>query len=491
MTKVQERRVVSVPRLPSLVTSYEINYYFASLIYMNKLRKIAVLAVVLVLGMSLSAQNTNADKVVAIVGDNIILNSEIEIQYYQQLQNNQGLPLDSNARCRILDNLILDKMFLAQANLDSLTVSQDEIDGELDRRVKYFMSMFGSKEKMEEYYGKSVLEMKEDFTEDIKNQLLSDKMKGKIFTGMKVSPQEVRDFFAKIPKDSVPYFNSELQLGQVVMFPKVTDEEKEVARKKLEKIRKDIEGGADFSLQAILYSEDPGSASDGGNLGIIERGELVPEFEAVAYKLDEHKMSDIVETPFGFHLIMVDEKRGNKLKLRHILIKPKTSYSDLVAVKTKIDSIQHELSVDSMSFREAVAGYSDDEASKLNGGLITNPKTQSTYFEKADVDGTLIFTLDRMKVGTFSEVLPYSFTDKTGERKEGYRIIYLKSESKPHKASLDTDYSKIQSAAKQKKQLDELNKWISLNKGHIYIKIDDSYKNCGPLKRWQGAGTED
>ena len=384
---------------------------------MNKLRKIAVFAAVMVLGLSLSAQNNNADRVIAIVGDNIILNSEIEIQYYQQLQNAQGVALPDDTRCRILDNLLLDKMFLAQANLDSLTVTQDEIDGELDRRVKYFMSMFGSKEKMEEYYGKSVLEMKEDFTDDIKNQLLSDKMKGKIFTGLKVSPQEVKEFFAKINKDSIPYFNSELQIGQVVMYPKVTEEEKEIARQKIEKIRKDILGGADFSLQAILYSEDPGSASDGGNLGIIERGELVPEFEAVAYKLDEHKMSEIVETPFGYHLIMVDEKRGNKLKLRHILIKPKTSYTDLIAVKGKIDSVQHELSVDSMSFREAVSGYSDDEQSKLNGGLITNPKTQSTYFEKADVDGTLIFTLDRMKVGTYSEVLPYSFTDKTGEKK--------------------------------------------------------------------------
>lgn len=454
---------------------------------MKKIRRTVVFAVLLVLSLNLSAQSSNADRVVAIVGDNIILQSEIEIQYYQLLQNAQGLALDSDTRCRILDNLVLDKMFLAQANLDSLTATQDEIDGELDRRVKYFMSMFGSREKMEEYYGKSVIEMKEDFTEDIKNQLLSDKMKGKIYAGMKVSPQEVKEFFAKIPKDSIPYFNSELQLGQIVMYPKVTDEEKETARKKLDKIRKDIQGGADFSLQAILYSEDPGSASDGGNLGIIERGELVPEFEAVAYKLDEHKMSDIVETPFGFHLIMVDEKRGNKLKLRHILIKPKTSYADLVNVKNKIDSVQHQLSVDSMSFREAVVQYTDDEASKTNGGLITNPKTQSPYFEKADVDGTLIFTLDRMKVGTYSEVLPYSFTDKTGEKKEGYRIIYLKSESKPHKASLETDYSKIQSAAKQKKQQEELVKWIALNKSHVYIKIDDAFKNCTLMKKWLGA----
>ncbi len=443
-----------------------------------------MLALCLLPFLTASAQQS-ADRVVAVVGDNIILQSELDVQYYQQVQNAQGAPLDPvETKCRILDNLLLDKMFLAQANLDSLTVTQEEIDGELDRRVKYFMSVFGSKEKMEAYYGKSVAEMKEDFTDDIKNQLLSDKMKAKVFTGLKVSPQEVYEFFSKIPKDSIPYFNSELEIGQIVMFPKVTDEEKEVARKKLEKIKKDIEGGADFSLQAILYSQDPGSASDGGSLGIIERGELVPEFEAVAYKLDPHKLSDIVETPFGYHLIMLDERKGNKLKLRHILIKPQTSLADLTNVKDKIDSIQHQLSVDSMSFREAVANYSDDENLKLNGGLMVNPKTQSTYFEKSEVDGTLIFTLDRMKVGQYSEVLPFSNMDKTGEKKEGYRIIYLKSETKPHKANPSTDYSKIQSAAKQKKQQDALANWIGLNKGHIFIKIDNTYTKCDAIQKW-------
>jgi peptidyl-prolyl cis-trans isomerase SurA len=451
---------------------------------MRHTHQIAATLIAMLLCLSGFAQKSNADKVIAIVGDNIILQSEIDIQYYQQLAAAQGAPLDSDVKCRILDNLLLDKLFLAQANLDSLVVSQEEVDAELDRRVRYFMNMMGGKEGLEKYYGKSVAELKDEFTEDVKNQLLSDKMKGKVFSGMRVSPQEVKEFFAKIPKDSVPYFNSELEIGQIVMYPKLTDEEKEMAHKKIEKIKKDIEGGADFSLQAILYSEDPGSASDGGNLGIIERGELVPEFEAVAYKLDPHKMSDIVETPFGYHLILLDEKKGNKLKLRHILIKPKTTYTDLGLVKAKMDSIQHQLSVDSMSFREAVLGYSDDENSKSVGGLMMNPKTQSTFYEKSEVDGTLIFTLDRMKVGEYSEVLPYSAMDKTGEKKEGYRIIYLKSETKPHKASLDTDYSKIQSAAKQKKQQDELARWIGLNKGHVFIKIDGQYKNCEAIKKW-------
>lgn len=434
--------------------------------------------------LSVSAQKTTADKVVAVVGDNIVLQSEVEVQYNQQLSQLQGVAPEPDLRCKIFDGLLLDKMFLAQANLDSLVSTPDEVDAELERRVRYFISLFGSKEKLEEYYGKSINELKDEFTDDIKNQLLSDKMKAKVFSGLKVTPQEVKEFYNKIPKDSVPYFNSELELAQIIMLPKVSDEQKEIAMKKIKKIQKEIKEGGDFSLQAILYSEDPGSASDGGNLGIIDRGELVPDFEAAAYKLNEKQMSDVVETPFGYHLIMLDEKRGNKLKLRHILIKPKTNGADMARIHEKMDTLQSQLVKGDISLREAVKEFSDDEASKSMGGTMLNPKTGTPYFEKSEVDGTLIFTLDRMKVGEYSEVLPYTTMDKTGEQKQGYRIIYLKSESKPHKASLEEDYSKIQSAAKQKKQQDELAKWIALNKDHVYIRIDDEYKNCKLLQKW-------
>jgi peptidyl-prolyl cis-trans isomerase SurA len=434
--------------------------------------------------LSVSAQKTTADKVVAVVGDNIVLQSEVEVQYNQQLSQLQGVAPEPDLRCKIFDGLLLDKMFLTQANLDSLVSTPDEVDAELERRVRYFISLFGSKEKLEEYYGKSINELKDEFTDDIKNQLLSDKMKAKVFSGLKVTPQEVKEFYNKIPKDSVPYFNSELELAQIIMLPKVSDEQKEIAMKKIKKIQKEIKEGGDFSLQAILYSEDPGSASDGGNLGIIDRGELVPDFEAAAYKLNEKQMSDIVETPFGYHLIMLDEKRGNKLKLRHILIKPKTNGADMARIHEKMDTLQSQLVKGDVSLREAVKEFSDDEASKSMGGTMLNPKTGTPYFEKSEVDGTLIFTLDRMKVGEYSEVLPYTTMDKTGEQKQGYRIIYLKSESKPHKASLEEDYSKIQSAAKQKKQQDELAKWIALNKDHVYIRIDDEYKNCKLLQKW-------
>ena len=254
--------------------------------------------------------------------------------------------------------------------------------------------------------------------------------------------------------------------------------------KKIQDLRKEILQGADFSVKAIQYSEDPGSYLDGGNLGYINRGELVPEFEAVAYRLKEGELSEPVETPFGYHLIIVDEKRGDKLKVRHILIKPKITPADLNLVRERMDSIAHQLKVDSMSWRDAVNQFSDDEQSKAIGGLMTNNKTGDSHFEKADIDGTLIFTIDRMKIGDYSDVLPHSAMDRTGETKNGYRIIFLKSETEAHKASLDTDYPKIQAAAKAEKQQLILENWVRLHRNKNFVRIDPSMKACPGIDAW-------
>lgn len=426
-----------------------------------------------------------ADHIVAQVGDNIILHSDVEVAFLQEQSKVTDRALSSDIKCDILDNLLMEKLFIAQGALDSIVVQDEEVAAELDRRVKYFISVFGSREKLEEYYGKSILELKGEFKDDIENQLISDKVRSKVFTGLKVSPQEVKEYFNNIPKDSIPFFNAEIELAQIVMFPKVNTVQKKNAREKLERIKKDIDNGADFSLQAILYSEDPGSSSDGGNLGIIERGELVPDFEAAAYRLKEGEISDVVETPFGFHIIKLDEKRGDKLKLRHILIRPKLTNADVTEVQERMDSI-HRLLVDgSLDFRVAVDKFSEDEASKGMAGMMINPKTGSTTFEKSEIDGSLIFTIDQMKVGTYSDVLTMNSTDRIGERKTGYRIIYLVSQTTAHKASLEQDYAKIQNAAKLQKQREALEKWIHIHKGNAYIKVDEAQVNgCKVLKKW-------
>lgn len=451
---------------------------------MEQLKKLILYAAFAVFALHANAQRQLIDKVVAVVGDNIILQSDIEAQYAQMVTQSQGQPLPPGAKCSIFDNMLLDKLFLAQAMIDSITTTPEEIDAELDRRIKYFMSVFGSKEKLEEYYGKSIIELKDDFKDDIEKQLITDKMRNKAFAGMKVSPAEVQDYFKKIPADSVPFFNSELELSEIIMFPKVSQGEKDFARKKLESIRKEIVEGADFSVKAIQYSEDPGSYLEGGSLGVIQRGELVPEFEAVAYKLKEGELSDVVETPFGYHLILVDEKRGDKLKVRHILIKPKTTPADDKAVLDRMDSVLHQLRADSISWKDAVSQFSDDEQTRNVGGVMINPKTNTQFFEKPDVDGMLVANLDNLKVGQYTEVLSYTSVDKTGETKRGYRIVYLKSESAPHKASLDKDYAKIQAEAKSEKQQKALDNWVRLHKGNAYIRIDDSMKSCPQVGKW-------
>ncbi len=426
-----------------------------------------------------------ADKIAAIVGDNIILQSDLEVGFLQEQSRQTDKVLSPDIKCRILEKLLVEKLFIAQAMLDSVVVPELEIESELERRVKYFISLFGSREKLESYYGKSILELKDEFRDDVKNQLLSDKMRTKVFSGLKVSPQEVKNYFNAIPKDSIPFFNSEIELAQIIMYPKVNAEQKKKSREKLMKIKKEIDEGADFSLQAILYSDDPGSASDGGNLGYIERGELVPDFEAAAYKLNEGQISEIVETPFGFHIIKSDEKRGDRLKLRHILIKPKLMNSDVTLVQERMDSILILLRNKDLSLREAVAKFSEDETSKSTGGLMINPKTGTPYFEKADIEGNLIFTIDQMKVGEYSNVLTFNQQDRSGENKTGFRIVYLKSETAAHRASIDKDFPKIQAAAKVEKQQKEMENWINLHKGNTYIKIEKEFDNCPELQNWK------
>ncbi len=440
----------------------------------------------LLLSVSAIAQTANrADKIVAIVGDNIILQSDIEVSFLQEQSRNAEVALSPAFKCQILDNLLLEKLFVAQGMLDSVVVPEEEVRAELERRVKYFISVFGSREKLEEYYGKTISELKDEFTEDVRTQLMSDKVRGKAFSGLKVSPLEAKKYFENIPKDSIPFFNSEIEIAQVIMYPKLSDEAKQAAKKKLEGIKKEIENGTDFSLQAILYSDDPGSASDGGNLGMIERGELVPDFEAAAYRLNEGELSQVVETPFGFHLIKLDEKRGDRIKARHILIRAKLTNNDVLMVKERMDSV-HKLLVDKkIDFREAVNSFSDDENSKSSGGMMTNPKNGTTYFEKADIEGGLIFTIDQLKVGEVSQVLSITTPDKTGETKSGYRFIMLKSETPAHRASLATDYAKIQTAAKNEKQARELTKWIDLHKENTFIKIDPEFNNCDNIKKWK------
>ena len=327
--------------------------------------------------MNLDAQVVEG--IVAVVEDNIILKSDLDLQVAQAKE--AGYYGEADLYCEVLNQLIIDKIFIVQGQRDSVVVSNDEVDSELNRRISYFINMFGSNEKLEEYYGKSIFDLKEEFREDIYQQLLSDRMKNQVFADLVISPAEVFSFFDKIPKDSIPYFNAEVEIGQIVVFAEPTIIQKQAAKLKAEKIKEDILFGSDFGFQALLYSDDPGSATKDGALGYVKRGELVPEFEAAAFRLQVGEISDVVETEFGFHLIQLMDRKGDRIDVRHILITPDIDNQNVLDAEMEIREVNYKLIGKEITYQQAVATYSQDEQSKQNGGLLTNPESGDTFLK--------------------------------------------------------------------------------------------------------------
>ena len=426
----------------------------------------------------LSAQELLIDKIVAKVGDNIVLKSEIEIQVAQAAaQGYQG----SDAACQVLDQLLLEKMFLTHAEIDSIIITDEEVNAELESRMAYFISMFGGDtEKLESYYGKSIPEIKESFREDLKNQLLAQRMQQKVLSNVKVTPAEVKAFFNEIPKDSIPYFNAEVEIGQLVINPKMTAEQKGETRQTLLDLKKQVESGEPFDNLAAIYSEDPGSAANGGRLGWMERGQLVPEFEGAAYQLKAGELSNIVETQYGLHLIKLIERRGEKINVQHILIKPKVSDKELEQAKEKLDSIRQLMMADTLKFKDAVEKYSDDELTRTGGGYILNQQTGSSIFEIDQLDPTLYFIIDTLQEGQTS--VPVEFEKEDGSK--AYRLLHIYGRTKPHLANLEDDYDKIQAVVQNRKQQITMLNWLEKKAPKTFIEIDDEYQICPTIEKW-------
>lgn len=443
---------------------------------------IIIISLALLCGHNLLAQQKEViDKVVAIVGSELVLLSDIEEQ--RALMESQNGTLPENARCLILDNMLSTNLLLNQAKLDSVVVADEEVESQLNARIDRILQyMNGDVSQFEEYYGQSVGKVKEQFREDLKNQLLSDRMRGEIMIGITVTPAEVQDFFDKIPADSLPYFNSEVEIGEVVYYPKVNEEERQKAMDKLTDLRQQIVDGADFAELAQKHSDDPGSGRIGGDLGWTKRGSFVPEFEAAAYNLDKGEMSDLVESEFGFHLIQLLERRGNSIKARHILVKPEITDADMELAKNQLDTVRMLVETDSVSFSRAIKKFSDEDTQSYNNdGRMVNPATGNTFFEIGDLDPDIYFTVDTMEIGSLSA--PFEFVDQTGET--AFRIVQLQSRSKPHKANLKQDYSKIQKAAIESKKSEFVAQWVEERVNSTYITVDDMYNTCPNLDRWE------
>lgn len=421
------------------------------------------------------------DEIIAIVGDKPVLHSDLQ-NALQQAQA-QGLNNDQNQlTCQVLEQLLLEKMFATRAQIDSLEVSEDELNAEMDNRIRYFVSLFnGDASKLEAYYGKSLAEIKDDYKIEMREQMQINKMRSKVTANVKTTPSEVKAFFNTIPKDSIPYLNAELEIGELILTPTLSKEDKEIVRKKLLDIKYQIEKeGKDFAKLAKVYSEDPGSGAQGGDLGFTERGQFVPEFEAAAYKLGVNQISDIVESQFGFHLIQLLERRGEKIHTRHILMKPNATAAAIQAAKTKLDSIRHLIEIDTLTFKEAVAKYSSDEDSKKRNGLILNAKTGTSTFEASEIDPVVYFTVDTLNIDETSAVV--EFTTEKGAKV--VRLLHVFDRTKPHLANLNDDYYKIQQIVEQNKQQQAVVDWIKKMAPQTYIFVDEKYKLCSTINTY-------
>jgi peptidyl-prolyl cis-trans isomerase SurA len=428
------------------------------------------------------AQREVIDKVIANVGGEYILLSELEEQI-ALITDRQGGKLPPDARCLMLDNLLTQKLLVNQAKIDSVEVKDEEVEAQLNARIEQILDyMGGDVNQFEDYYGQSIGEVKEAFREDLRSQLLAERMRNKVMEGITVTPSEVKAFFKKIPRDSLPYFNSEVEIGEIVMKPEVNPVERQKAIDKLKDIRKRIvEGGEPFEEMAKKYSDDFASARIGGDLGWTKRGKFVPAFEAAAYKLDENEISDVVESEFGYHIIQLLGRRGNSINTRHILVKAEITDADLALTEHKLDSVRQLLTSDSISFSRAVKYFGNkDVQSYNNDGKLVNPASGNNFFEIGDLEPAIYFTIDTMKVGEFSK--PFSYTDPRGETY--FRIIQLQSRSTPHVASLEKDYAKIQTAAIEQKKSSQTANWVEEKVLSTYIRVDQGFLGCPGIDKW-------
>lgn len=440
-----------------------------------------VFSILFMLQLGYAQEPQSIDRVIAVVGGNITLQSELETQYIQMLAS--GYEPDDNSRCILFEELLYGNLLLHRAKVDSLEVSDGEVEDELNRRLEYFVAQLGSQEKLEEYYEKSILEIKDEFRELIKEQLLSQRMQQEITGDLKVTPAETRAFFNKIPTDSLPYVNTEIELGKITRRPEITKEQKAEAKAKAEELRQRVINGESFRALAILYSEDPGSSKNGGDLGFFERGMMVPEFDAVAFRLKEDSVSEVFETDYGFHFMQMMERRGEQVNTRHILIKPKTSLEDLEKARVFLDSVRELIVNEEISFAKAAEKFSDDEESKMNGGMVFNPMTGAPFFDMdqlGSIDQRLVFTIEDMEPGDISQAVK----SQSPDGKESYNLYYLKSRTEPHVANMKDDYQRIQQAALAEKKNKAVEKWINEKAAQTYIKIDEAYMDCPFSHRW-------
>lgn len=415
------------------------------------------------------------DEIIAKVDNYIVLKSELDRAYLDYLAN--GGRSGEETRCQFLALLIRNKLMMAKAEIDSIVVPDEEVDANTQQRINMILAQSGnSAQQLEAIYGKSMEQIRLELRDQIKEQMVVREMEQTISADIAVTPAEVKRFFSRIPQDSLPYFSAEVEVAQIVRKAKVNDQQKEATRKELSAIRDRILRGEDFSELAKQYSDDPSVTYNGGDMGWVGRGQMVPEYEATAFRLEKNEISQPFETEYGFHIMQLLDRRGNEYHSRHILISPEPSEEDVQDAIAFLDSIRTLIVNDSMTFQKAAREFSDDVATKGNGGFFTD-NNGSVRIPVDELDPYVFLTIDSMKVGNISRPIAY----RTDDGKQAARILYYKSRVGPHEASLDRDWERIQAAALNEKKNRLLQKWFEKARHDVFISIDEAYDHCGIL----------
>lgn len=421
---------------------------------------------------SYAQESISIDKVIAVVGNERILLSDVEQELLRiKMQGSTNTNID---RCQLLEQLLIQKLLITQAKIDSIQVNDGSVESEVDRRLKYFISQIGSEKALENYFNKPIFEIKDDLREIIREQQLTQQMQRKIVDKVKITPSDVKAFYKKIPTDSLPELPLQYELQQIVIYPPDADKAKLEAKEKLLEIRNRVLNGERFATLAALYSEDRASAIKGGELGFRSREELVKAFADAAFNLKEGQISQVVETEYGLHIIQMIENRNNQVNVRHILLKPQFTSDLLSKAVQKLDSIANLIRSDSITFENAVLRYSEDKKSNLNKGLMINPFTNTSLFEKEQLQPSDYYAIKDLKEGEFSA--PFESRDEHANIV--FKIIKVKRIVPAHKANLKDDYDKIQEMAKSSKENEILRDWVSKKIKSFYIKIDEDFQNC-------------
>jgi peptidyl-prolyl cis-trans isomerase SurA len=432
---------------------------------------ITLIAIFLISISTIKAQNV-IDQIVAVVGGDKILLSDIEQEALRMKM--QGAMSDENSRCRILEEMLIHKMLLHHSKIDSITVSDFMVEGEIDRRLKYFTNQVGSEAALEKYFNKNIFQIKDDLRELVRETQLTQQMRSKIVDKVNVTPDDVKRFFKEIPKDSLPLIPEQYEYRQICIYPPASTDAKFMVREKLLELRERIIKGERFAPLAVAYSEDRASATKGGELGMRSREELVKAFADAAFNLKPGQVSNIVETEYGFHIIQLIEKRGDQVNVRHILMKPTFTSSMYLKAQNKLDSITTLIQNDSITFIKAAQKFSEDKKTIMSGGLVINPQTGTSLFEKEHIQPAEFFTIKNLQPYVISE--PFESRDQHAN--VVFKVVMVTRIIPAHKANLDDDYAIIQLMAKGTKEQEKFMEWVKQKQKTTYIRIDSELKKC-------------